>query len=226
MRLPEHHVIRPHFACSHRLVARAQRSRADDPFRFQTLDCIGKIFPNAGDMDAVRAQSCRQPGVLFNQERTVGVPGGTKEGRHDRFRMSLGAGREADERASDRRGLKRFGENLAKGVGVSGRQERSDEIERTAGRVLVGQRHEQQSGAGTEMSPTIAAKSRSRQALEMGRRPNAGVSELGPSERLSTGYGEKAARRRSTCEATAECALTGSRECATTRLWSRCITRS
>jgi hypothetical protein len=42
---------------------------------------------------------------------------------------------------------------------------------------------------------------------------------------LLTGYCENAARRRSTCEATSERTLTGSRECATTRLWSRCITR-
>ena len=135
MRLPEHHVVRPHFACSHRFVARAQRSRADDPFRFQALDRLGKILPGARDMDAICAKSGRQPGVVLNQQRTVGVPRGTKEGRDDRFRMGLGAGREADERASDRRGLERLGENLAKGVGVSGRQEGSDEIERAAGRV-------------------------------------------------------------------------------------------
>src|ERR1700722_20987901 len=55
--------------------------------------------------------------------------------------MGPGAPPEADERASGRRGLK--------GVGVSGRQEGSDEIERTAGRVLMGQRHERRSGAGT-----------------------------------------------------------------------------
>jgi hypothetical protein len=218
MRLPEHHVVRPHFACRHRLVARAQGSRADDPFRFQALDRLDKIFPIARDMDAICAKSGRQPCLVFNQQRTVGVPGGTKQGRHDRFRMGLGAGREADERASCRRRLKRLGENLAKGVGVGGRQQGSDEIERAARRVLRGQRHERQSGAGTEMSPTIAAKSRSTQGFRNGSPPECLRMRSGPSERLLAGYGENAARRRSTCEATADCALTGSRECATTRL--------
>ena len=100
-RLPEHHVIRPHFACIHRLITGAQGSCPDDPFRFQALDRLDKIVAVARDMDAIRAKPGRQPGVVFNQQRTVGVPGGTKEGRDDRFRMELGAGREADERAGD-----------------------------------------------------------------------------------------------------------------------------
>ena len=133
MRLPEHHVIRPHFACSHRLIARAQRSRADDPFRFQALDRLDKILPGARDMNAVCAKAGSQPAVVLDQQRTVGGYGGSKDGRHDRFRVGLGAGREPDERASDRRRLDALGENLAKGAGVSGRQERSDEIERAAG---------------------------------------------------------------------------------------------
>ena len=65
-------------------------------------------------MDAICPELGRQPRVLFNQQRTVGVPGGTKEGRHDRFRMRPRTGRETDERASDRRGFERASENLTK----------------------------------------------------------------------------------------------------------------
>ena len=115
-------------------------------------------------MDAVCAESGGQPGVIFNQQRTVGVPGGTKEGRHDRFRMGLRTARQTDERASNRRGFERARENLGEGVGVGSGQKRGDEIERAAGK-LGGQGHSQQIGSAAEMSPTIAAKWRSRQGL-------------------------------------------------------------
>ena len=78
MRLPEHHIVRSHFACSHRVVARVHGSRADDPLRFQALDRLDKILPGARDMDAICAKSGRQPGVIFNQERTVGVLRGSE----------------------------------------------------------------------------------------------------------------------------------------------------
>jgi hypothetical protein len=119
-------------------------------------------------MDTVCAESSRQPDVLFNQQRTVGGAGGANDGRQRGLGMGLGPGREPNERTSDRRGFERLSENLSEGVGVGGRQKRSDEIERAARRGLRGQRRQQRVGSGTEMSPTIAAKWRSRQGFGSG----------------------------------------------------------
>ena len=109
-------------------------------------------------MDAIGAQSSRQPDVVFDQHRAAGVHRGAKDRRGDGFRIGQCVGRETDERTGDRRGLERFGENLGEGVGVSRRKKRSDEIERARGRGLRGQAHQQQIRSETVMSPTIAAK--------------------------------------------------------------------
>src|SRR6476469_1869842 len=105
--------------------------------------------------------------------------------------MSLGTARETNESASDRRGLERLGETLAKGVGVSGRQAGSNEIERAAGRCLGNQRHQRQSGTIAHMSPTIAAKSRSRQGFSNGSSPECPRIGPGQGERLLARYCEK-----------------------------------
>src|SRR5580692_11161599 len=177
-------------------------------------------------MDAVCAKSGRQSRVVLNQQRTVGVPRGTNERRHDRFRMGLSPRRETDERAGYRRGFEGAGENPDKGVGVSDRQEGSDEIERAAGRVLRGQRHERQKRTGNgdvaDQCGQIAVEA-SLRAPAVARIP---AYRDWTERELLTGYRENAARRRSTWDATSDRALIGSRECATIRLWSRCITRS
>ena len=134
-RLAKHDVVRSHLTGRHRLIAGAQGSRADDPFRLQPLDRGGKIGAGARDMDAVDAKSNSKPGVIFKQQRAVGVPRRTKQRRRDGFRMGLGTRRESDQRTSNRRGLERRGENPGEGGGVSGRETGRDEIERAlAGR--------------------------------------------------------------------------------------------
>jgi hypothetical protein len=120
------------------------------------------------NMNAICAKSRSQPAVALDQERTVGSYGGAKDRRHDGFRIGLGHGRETDEGASDRRRSDDLGENPGEGVGVSDRQERSDEIERAAGGVSGCQKHERIIGSGADMSPTNAAKWGSRQGSRAG----------------------------------------------------------
>ena len=158
VRLPEHHVIRPNLARAHRLIACAQRSRADNPFRFQVLDRRDQIRASAADMNPIRAKSRRQSAIVLDQERTVGSHCGAKDGRHDGFRIGLRHRRETEERASDRRSLNDLGENPGEGVGAASRQERSDEIERATRGVSGGQQHGRRIGSKSVMSPTNAAK--------------------------------------------------------------------
>ena len=62
-------------------------------------------------MDAVRPEPRREPRVVLEDERAIGRDGRLEERRDDRLRLALGARREPDERARDRRRGENLGES-------------------------------------------------------------------------------------------------------------------
>ena len=117
--------------------------------------------PSAPSRAASRASFSRNSAQSGGRRNEGGAGRSLSHGTRRRARGGRARWRPARPRAPRRKSCQRRRRQR--------RQQGSDEIERAAGRVLLGQLREWQSGAGTEMSPTIAAKSRSRQALETGR---------------------------------------------------------
>ena len=161
-RLAEHHIIGALFAGGHRVVAQCASAPAPtirSGFRLSSASSSASPAPATWTPSAPEPR--REPRVVLQNQRAVRRDRRLEEGRDDRLRLALGAGRKPDERARDRRGGEGLGECPDEASRVRRREARRDEVERAGGR--VGRQKRQ--GFGEEpLCPTNAAKPGSRQA--------------------------------------------------------------
>ena len=73
-------------------------------------------------MNAVRAEPRREARVMLENERAISCDRRLDEGRDDRLRLALGAWREPDKSARDRRSREHVGERPGERDRVGGRE--------------------------------------------------------------------------------------------------------